>query len=178
MTNWFKKGVSLAYFKRKRLYVKNKWVRLRNISQSIKLSTDAKKRLEWIIFYNTVGKCNAKLTAEYFGISRKTLHKYLKRFNEANLRTLEEHSKSPITKRVWTVNSTEEQRVIDIRNFSKCKWGKAKIAKRYSDIYGEKISTNKVQKIINRHNLYADTKMRLSRLKKGETGKTNFYYRF
>lgn len=164
--DWFKKSVVLAYFPRKDICLKDKWTRLRGIAESIGLSAKAKERLEWIIFYSTVAKHNAKLTATYFGISRKTLHKYLKRFDEKNLRSLEEHSKAPINTRFWTVTPTEETRVVDIRNFSKCKWGKAKIAKRYSDIHGEKISTNKVQKIINKHNLYADTKEHILRLKR------------
>ena len=39
------------------------------------LSSQERLRLEWIIFYQTVGKRNATLTALHFGISKKTLHK-------------------------------------------------------------------------------------------------------
>lgn len=162
----FKKGVVLAYFKRKELKLKNKWLRLRGVAETIKLSQKARERLEWIIFYNTYGKYNAKTTANYFGISRKTLHKYLKRFDEGNLKSLEEHSKAPIKRRSWTVTRKEQARIRDIRNFSKCKWGKRKIVKRYFDLYGDKISTNKVQKVINKLNLYADTKEHILRLKR------------
>ena len=161
----FKKGVLLAYFPRKGIVLKDKWVRLRSIAESICLSSKARKHLEWIIFYNTVGKRNAKVTARYFGVSRKTFHKWLRRFDEANLLSLEEHSKAPITRRSWTVTSIEEERVTDI-SFSKCKWGKKKIARRHIELYGIEISTNKVQKIINKLNLYPDTKERVLRLKR------------
>ena len=159
--NRFKKDVSMSFFRRKEVLLKDKWVRLRGISQSIGLSSKAKEKLEWIIFFNTVGKCNAKVTAKYFGISRKTFHKYLKRFDERNLTTLEEHSKAPLATRVWTVTPEEEIRVTKIRNFSKCKWGKEKIRRRYFDLYGSDISTNKIQKIINKLNLYPDAKEHL-----------------
>ena len=164
--DWFKKSVILAYFPRKEIHLKDKWVRLRSVSEGLLLSTKAREHLEWIIFYNTVGKCNAKLTSGYFGISRKTFHKWLGRFDEKNLRSLEEHSKAPIKTRDWTVTPIEEKGVTDIRNFSKCKWGKKKIRKRYIHLYGKEISTNKVQKIINKHNLYADTKEHILRLKR------------
>ena len=164
--DWFKKSVILAYFPRKNEPLKDSWVRLRGVAEKVGLSSKAKERLERIIFYNTVGKRNARFTAKYFGISRKTFHKWLKRFNEANLKTLEEQSKAPIKTRVWTVTPIEEKRVSEIRNFSKCKWGKKKIRKRYIELYGKTISTNKVQKIINKLNLYADTKEHILRLKR------------
>jgi transposase InsO family protein len=171
----FKKGVILAYFPRKKIKLKDKWVRLRGVAGRIGLTTKARQRLEWIIFYNTVGKCNVKATAEYFGISRKTLHKYLKRFDEGDLRSLEELSKAPQRTRTWTVTADEEERVIKIRNFSKCKWGKAKIVEKYLEIYEEKISTNKVQKVINKNNLYPDTKERNLRLKRRNRRKKKIY---
>ena len=164
--DWFKRSVVLAYFPRKDIHLKDKWIRMRGVAESTGLSAKAKEKLEWIIFYNTVAKCNAKHTAGYFDVSRKTFHKYLKRFDEVNLKSLEEHSKAPIKRRVWTVTPLEEKRVADIRNFSKCKWGKKKIAKRYLKVYSQKISTNKVQKVINKLNLYADTKEHILRLKR------------
>lgn len=50
------------------------------------LSFSAQLKLEWLIFYHTQGGKNAKVTASHFGITRKTLHKWLKRFN----RTIQE----------------------------------------------------------------------------------------
>src|SRR3989344_393827 len=85
------------------------------------------------------------------------------------LKKLEEVPKAPITRRIWTVTPEEEVRVSKIRNFSKCKWGKEKIKARYFKVYGREISTNKIQKVINKLNLYADTKEHILRLKRNHS---------
>ncbi len=46
----------------------------------------AQLKLEWIIFYHTQAKRSAILTARHFGMTRKTIHKWLERFN----RTIQE----------------------------------------------------------------------------------------
>src|SRR3990167_1185598 len=61
---------------------KNKYTRLRGVAEKLALSSPARQKLEWIIFYQTVGRRNASYVAKYFGITRKTLHKWLKRFDE------------------------------------------------------------------------------------------------
>ena len=96
---WFKKPVDYAYFPSKDDPLKERSVRLRGVSEAIGLSSKAKEKLEWIIFYQTVGEKNVVATASYFGTTRKTLHKWLRGFNERNLRSLEEKSRAPIQKR-------------------------------------------------------------------------------
>src|SRR3972149_1970143 len=91
---------------------KNKYTRLRGVAEKLALSSPARQKLEWIIFYQTVGRRNASYVAKYFGITRKTLHKWLKRFDEGNLRTLEESSRAPIKRRAWEGSLKEEERVI------------------------------------------------------------------
>lgn len=85
------------------------------------ISSKAKERLEWMIFYHTVGKENSGVTADYFGISRKTFWKWKIRFNPHIIQSLKEKSKAPKVKRTWTVTTVEEQRVINLRLESKCK---------------------------------------------------------
>ena len=75
--------------------ISDKWTLLRNLSKKT-LTYQAQLKLEWIIFYNTQSGKNAKLTADTFGISRKTFHKWFSRFDEKNLKTLEEKSKAPL----------------------------------------------------------------------------------
>ena len=65
----------------------NKYQRWREMAKDM-LSPPAQMRLEWIIFYFTVGRVNASSTATHFGISRKTFHKYLGRFDETNIKSL------------------------------------------------------------------------------------------
>ena len=126
----------------------------------------AKRRLEWIIFYYSVGERNALETSRYFGIAPKTFHKWKARFNPKLIQTLEEKSRCPKKKRVWTVTKEQEQRVIALRLESKSKWGKKKLAKEYLRVYGESISTNKIQKVINVNNLFPDPVERKRKVKR------------
>lgn len=60
---------------------------------AINLSSQAKIKLRWIDYYNK--HKNVSLTCRYFGISRKTLYKWLKRYNPTYLQSLEEKSRKP-----------------------------------------------------------------------------------
>src|SRR6185312_1452034 len=128
----WKKGLSasarLAYFRTKPQTI-NKWQIFRGRAKK-ELSSEAQLKLEWVIFYYTVGKQNAKYTACHFSISRKTLHKWLKRFNERNLRTLEEVSRAPLKGRGWQVSSQEEERIIKLRK-KNMELGKSKLRRIY-----------------------------------------------
>jgi len=78
------------------------WWRVASLSS---FTTHERLRVEWMVFYYTVAKENATLTAHHFGISRKTLHKWLKRFEESkhNVESLADRSKVPHHKRNWEV---------------------------------------------------------------------------
>lgn len=116
----------MAYFPTKDAPLKERWIRVRGVAERIGLSAKAKEKLEWIIFYYTVGERNVVATSSYFGITRKTLHKWLKRFDERNLKSLEEKSRAPITKREWEVTGEEEERIVFLRK-AHLKWGKKKL---------------------------------------------------
>ncbi len=145
---------------------RDKFDHWRNLAEYWQLSGGAKQRLEWIIFYHSFGKKNALETARYFGISRKTFHKWKGRFNPKVIQSLEEKSRSPKNKRVWTVTKDEEQKVTTLRLESKSKWGKRKLKREYLRVYGRVISTNKIQKIINKNKLYPDPVERKKKVKK------------
>ncbi len=132
----------------------DKWTLIRKVGQDL-ISNSAQLRLEWIIFYHTVGKENAKLTSAHFGISRKTFYKWLGRFEERNLKTLEEKSKAPKTKRDWMVTFKEEERIISLRK-KNMEFGKKKLKTIYFRDYKETISTWKIERVIRKHNLYPD----------------------
>lgn len=66
---------------------------------AIGLSKEAKKRLSWFDYYFKHNE-NATLTCRYFGISRKTFHKWMKRYNRWQPQSLADRSKKP--KRVRT----------------------------------------------------------------------------
>jgi transposase InsO family protein len=139
----------------------------RDLANYWHLSAGGRQRLEWIIFYHSVAKKNASETAAYFGISRKTLHKWLKRFNPQKIQSLEEISRRPHRVRQWTVTQTEEQRVITLRMKHLC-YGKEKLQILYRKQYRAEISTWKIERVIEKHHLYPDPKehQRVMKLKK------------
>lgn len=130
--------------------VYTKW---RLLAGYYELSQEAKQRLEWLIFYYTVGRKDVKYTSSYFGISRKTFHKWKKRFDSFRIASLEEHSRSPNKKRTWTVTEEEEKRIINLRT-KYIKYGKKKLKVLYRRHYHEVISTWKIERVVRKHNLY------------------------
>jgi len=135
---------------------RNKFDHWRSLAIYWNISSKARERLEWMIFYHSVGNQSVKAVSEYFGISRKTFWKWKSRFNPHIIQSLEEKSKAPKAKRVWTVTAIEERRMVGLRLESKCKWGKEKLKREYLKRYHETVSTNKIQKVINVNKLYPD----------------------
>ena len=142
------------FFESKPINIPEKWILLRGIAKNT-LSLKAQEKLEWIIFYNTIAKRNALYAASYFGINPKTLHKWLRRFNEKNLKSLEEQSRRPKIVRGWMVTKEEELNIIDLRKRN-LELGKKKLQVIYKREYGKCISTWKIERVVRRHNLYPD----------------------
>jgi transposase InsO family protein len=143
----------------------------RNLAEYWQISYQAKERLEWIIFYYTVGKRNVVGTASYFGISRKTLHKWLKRFNPQVIQSLEVHSRAPHQTRTWKVTPQEEERIICLRT-THIKYGKAKLKVLYQQEYKEPVSTWRIERVIRKHNLYPDPTVLAQKNKRRERRKS------
>lgn len=127
----------------------------RNLAEYWHLSSSAKQRLEWMIFYYTVGKKKARATALYFGISPKTFHKWKKRFNPKIIQSLEEKSKAPLKRRVWEVTKEQETRVKTLRE-KHLKYGKKKLKVLSLKQYHEDISAWKIERVVRKHQLYPD----------------------
>ena len=142
----------------------DKWTLLRNLARKT-LSHQAQLKLEWIIFYNTQTSKNAKGTALHFGICRKTLHKWLGRFDETNLRTLEEKSKAPFNIRKRDISLHQETRIISLRQ-AHMRWGKMKLQRLYIREHDEYITSWKIQKVIESRNLYYDKQKAAKRRQK------------
>lgn len=118
-------------------------------------SSDVQLKLEWIIFYRTLGKKNASFTSSHFGISRKTFYKWFKRFDVRNLSTLEEKSTAPHKTRRRDISVLQRVRIRSLRK-KHIKWGKMKLQRRYIKIYAEYVSSWKIQKVIEEERLYFD----------------------
>ena len=125
----------------------------RRQAKLLKLSKDACQRLEWIIYYESKAGRNALATSRHFAIAPKVFYVWKNRFDGKNLALLESRSKAPKNTRKKEITSIEEQRIIGLRK-SRIRWGKMKLAKRYKDIYGQEISSWKIQYTIKKWNLY------------------------
>lgn len=129
--------------------------RWRNLAEYWKVSSKAKQRLEWLIFYHTVGKKSALLTASYFGISPKTFHKWKTRFNPHIIQSLEEQSRAPHKTRTREVTRKEEEGIVLLRK-KYLKYGKKKLKILYLRKYHQTVSTWKIERVIRKHYLYPD----------------------
>lgn len=125
----------------------------RKQARLLKLSKTACARLEWIIFYETKAEKNASLTCRHFGIPPKTFYKWFNRFEEKNLRTLEDQSTAPKHTRQKEITRTEELRIVQLRK-DHMMWGKMKLQARYKEIYHESISSWKIQYTVSKYKLY------------------------
>lgn len=105
-----------------------------------------------MIWYERHDK-DASRTARHYGISGKTFWKWHGRFDEWNLASLEERSRSPLRKRIRTTTEHEELRIIELRK-EHLRWGKEKIARAYTEKFGQKVSAWNVQKTIEKYRLY------------------------
>lgn len=129
------------------------------------ISQAAKTRLEWMIFYHTIADGNVSETARYFGISRKCLHHWLSRFDPQFIQSLEGQSRKPKHLRKWEVTPKEEKQVIALREKHLC-CGKQKLKLLYKKIYGETISTWKIERVVRKHHLYPDPSQHKKYLKR------------
>lgn len=129
--------------------------RWRRTADLLKLSKGAKSRLEWVIFYETKGERNARLTARHFGVAPKTFYQWHNRFDESDLKTLEERSRAPVSKRVREYTPLQYVRVIKLRK-EHIRWGKMKLLKLYQDDFPKDttITSWKVQCIIEQSGIY------------------------
>jgi transposase InsO family protein len=111
------------------------------------LSREAKRRQAAVLWYESHGR-NASLTARHFGVSRSTLHVWLKRYQEHGPRGLEDRSRRPHKLRKPSWSAELEARVLALREENP-RWGKDKltsILKRE----GVDVSVSMVGRILNR----------------------------
>jgi len=108
-----RKLASFYFFRRKPIVQKDSYESWRGVANLLNLKAHERLRVEWMVFYYTAGKENATLTAQHFGISRKTFHKWLRRFQDSkyNVRSLHDQSKTPHHKRKWEVTLIKEDRI-------------------------------------------------------------------
>jgi transposase-like protein len=155
-----RKPASFYFFKRKPIPgARNRYDTWREVANLLSFNAQQRLRVEWMVFYYTVGEENASLSARHFGISRKTFHKWLKRFQDSkyNVQSLADQSKVPHHKRTWEVTLIQEDRIRRLRR-KYPHYGKRKLKVMYGKEFSEDISTWKIERVIRRYNLYPDKK--------------------
>jgi len=145
-----------SYFKKKPITLMNRHERWRKVAKEQKISREAMKRLEWMIFYETKGDFNVLFTCRHFGIAPKTFYKYQNRFDQNPL-NLEDQSRAPQNVRQKEITLVEEDRVVALRKANMF-YGKEKLRAEYNEVYGEDISDWKIGYTIKKHKLYPDVK--------------------
>ena len=158
-----RRSFSFYYFKPKPIRLESKYQRWRDLAGTLEFSAAQRLRVEWMVFYHLQAKCSATLTCKHFNISRKTFHKWLKRFKASreDIQSLRDSSRAPINKRTWQVSLTQEQRIKALR-LKYMHYGKKKLKVIYQRLYNEQISTWKIERVIRKHTLYPDKKRHAS----------------
>lgn len=132
----------------------DKYERWRKVAKILKAGKTAQQRLEWIIYY--WDGHTAAQTSRRYGITRKTFYKWFAEFDQDNLQSLhrlEDKSRAPKHVRQREITIEERNRIIALRKRYP-RYGKMKLARIYQDEYGEKISSWKIQKVIEKYGLY------------------------
>lgn len=148
-----------AYFITKPIASVNKYDLWRKIARK-KLTPKAQLRLEWIIFYETIGRKNATFTSKHFGIQRSAFYFWFSRFDEKRLETLEDKSSKPVKPRKWQPDPIVLTRMIKLRR-EFIHWSKIKLSVVYQTRYGEKISSWQFQRVIEEFKLYPPRKKKI-----------------
>jgi transposase len=112
-----RKPASFYFFNRKPLVLKDRYECWRGVADLLGFTTGERLRVEWMVFYYKAGKENATLTAQHFGISRKSFYKWSKRFRDSkyDVHSLADRSRVPHRKRHWEVTITQEERIRRLR---------------------------------------------------------------
>ena len=112
-----RKSASFYFFKTKPIILENRYEQWRGVADLLGFTTQERLRVEWMVFYYTAGKESAALTAQHFGISRKTFYKWSKRFRDSkyDAHSLADQCKAPCHKRNWEVTFIQEVRIRRLR---------------------------------------------------------------
>ncbi len=138
----------------------------KNLSDKIKdipLTKEAKKRLKWIEYY--LKSKNVSKTCRYFGISRNTFYKWLKRYQKEGLEGLYDKSRTPKNTRKPTVRNKYRDEIIKVRKENPT-WSKEKISAYLQTEKNIKVSPSTVYRVLKENGLIERTKTIKEQVKK------------
>jgi transposase InsO family protein len=113
------------------------------------MDPEVRKRLEWINFYYATK--DAGLTCRKCGISRPTLRKWLKRYEEHGLSGLASKSRRPIYSPTAKVHDAQEAWILELRNERKL--GVRHIQHEIERQHNFHLSLATIHKVLKKHNL-------------------------
>jgi len=153
------KAKQKGYYLLSNIKLLDKYERWKKTADKLKLSKEAKQRLNWIIYYYEKSNKNTSLTCRHFGITRSKWYFWINRFNEKKLRTLESKLSSPINKRQKEYTPLQYERIVKLRK-KYIRYGKEKILVKYKKAFpnDENISSWKIQCIIKISGIYYNPK--------------------
>lgn len=125
-------------------------------ARALGLSRGARLRLAWLHWHQLHGR-SATLTCRHFGIHRNTFGKWQRRFNPANLRSLEEGSRRPAHVRYRQASQTKDLRLIALKREFPA-WGREKIRAVYATRYRESLTSWYVARATRAYHLYCPRK--------------------
>jgi transposase InsO family protein len=141
--------------------------RLRKQAMALNLSREAKSRLEWVIYRESH---TATLTCRHFGIGRSLLYKWIDRFDEKNLRSLEDRYRAPEKTREREASPVKDNRLIRLRKRYPA-YGKEKLRILYEREYEEEMTSWYVQRVIETYHLQRRPKGRKPYKRSGKAKK-------
>jgi transposase len=124
--------------------------RLTKMADVLHLSREAKLRLAWLRY---AARTSVSAAARHFGIARRTLHAWQRRFDPKNLATLESRSRAPAHVRHWQVTAEEERHILALKQ-AHPRWRKAKLQVLYRKAHGTDISLWAIQRVVTRHQAF------------------------
>lgn len=136
--------------------------RWRAQAEVLGLSKDARLRVEWMVFYETVAGRNAAATARYFGTSRESFYRWYRRFGGGNVRALEDQPSVPKTARSWQPDPLILERMLALRR-KHPQWGKETLAAVYAAYYEERVTAHQFGRMIERFSMQRKPRPRARR---------------
>jgi putative transposase len=111
------------------------------------LSPNARRRLQWMDYYETHGR-NARKTCRYFGISPQSFYRWRRRYDRHDLSSLADRSRRPRRRRQPTWSAALQAAVLSLRQ-QYPRWGKDKLVVLLHR-QGHTVSTSMVGRILRR----------------------------
>jgi transposase len=143
-----RKPASFYFSKRKPIVLRDRYECWRGVADISGFTTQERLRVEWMVFCYAAGRENAALTAQHFGISKKTFYKWFRRFRDSkyDVDSLADRSRAPHGRRHWEVSLIQEERIRRLRKRYPY-YGKKKLKVIYEKEYSEEISTWKIERV-------------------------------